>query len=365
MTDAEIFDIETSYTGGRWAYEHLPEQIREAYVEVAERAVDLIDSARRALPQLPPIHFDFIHDGKVNALAFKAKDRYFIGVTTGTLYMLRMVIGRMLSDPRTFVFVGQPNSEDADLPPVSNYIPDADAMADQEKAVLTPNDKARASFAWYLADQAIMFLVGHEIAHITRGHVDYLATKGGVGFKAQLEWLRKNGSAATLERQCLEMDADRRSILSRIDSLRLAHSNPVRLRPPWSPDSYEVGPIIRDWSASLNLLFRLFGDVRFSLSELNQLMYPPLPVRRALCDIWALGITQEIWDPTLKEVVAEGLLHGRSYVEYAFADILDEQVSTEGLKTAMGKMGQDHMLKLVDHWNTNLVQSVKPFSYEF
>jgi len=365
MTDAEIFDIETSYTGGRWAYEHLPERIREAYVEVVERAVDLIDSVRRALPQLPPIHFDFIHDGRVNALAFRAKGRYFIGITTGTLYMLRMVIGRMLSDPRTFVFVGQPDSEDADLPLVLNYIPDADAMADRGPAILTPKDSVRASFAWFLADQAIMFLVGHEIAHITRGHVDYLATKGGVGFKAQLEWLRENRSAATLERQCLEMDADRRSIVSRIDSLRLMHSNPVRPVPPWSPGSYEVGSIIRDWSASLNLLFRLFGDVRFSRSELNRLMYPPLPIRRALCDMWAWGITRDIWDPALKEVVADGLIHGRSYVEYAFADILGEQVSTEGLKTALGETGQEHMQKLVNHWNDNLVQSVKPFSYEF
>src|SRR5262249_20954907 len=100
MTDAEIFDMETEYAGGRWVYERPPERKSGAYTETGGRAVDLIGCARRDLPRLPAIHFDFIHNSEVNALTFKAKDRYFIGITTGTLYMLRMIIGRMLCDPR-------------------------------------------------------------------------------------------------------------------------------------------------------------------------------------------------------------------------------------------------------------------------
>jgi len=61
MTDVEIFEIETHEAGGRWPYEQLPERVN---AEVAERAVDLIDGARRSLPQLPPIHFDFIRNGR-------------------------------------------------------------------------------------------------------------------------------------------------------------------------------------------------------------------------------------------------------------------------------------------------------------
>lgn len=365
MTEAEIFDTETKYTGGRWPYEQLPEPVKSAYTEVAERAEDLIGSARRALPQLPPIHFDFIHDAKVNALAFKAKGRYFIGLTTGTLYMLRMVIGRMLSDARTFDFVGKPEDEAVDLPPVAHFVTDADVMTNQQTPILTPNDSVRASYAWYLQDQAIMFLLGHEIAHITRGHVDYLTKKRGPGFTASLDWFWNKGDNPKIERQCLEIDADRRSIVSRIDSLRLMYQNPARLMPPWSPHVYEPGHIIRDWSVSMGIVFRLFGDIRFSQSELNRLVYPPIPIRRVLCEMNAYGLTQEMWNPNLKEVVNEALTHGRSWVEYAFADILGAQVSAEGLKTAVSKMGQDHMQRLVDHWNGNLLPIVKPFAYEF
>jgi Peptidase family M48 len=360
MTDEEIFDTETkNYTGGRCPYERLPTPVKSAYSEVVNRSNDLIAATRRALPELPTIHFDFIQNGTVNAWTFKAKDRYFIGLTTGALYMLRMVIGRMLADRGTFEFIGQPSLEADDLLPVLHYIPNADAMADQQTAILTPKCSVRASYAWFLQDQAIMFLVGHEIAHITRGHVDYLTTQGA-GLTAPLE-----GNESSIERQCLEMDADRRSIMSRIDSLRVTYGKPERVLPPWSPDSYDAGQFIQDWSVSLNIVFRLFGDIQFSRSELNGLAYPPVPVRRALCEMWAYGFTKDIWDESLSEVVLKSLVDGHRYVEDAFAHILGESVRTPRPGPSYSKWSQKHMQRLVDHWNDTVRLQVESFSFEW
>lgn len=46
----------------------------------SQLANELIDSARHFSPPLPPIHFDYIDSGEVNAVSFRDKGRCFIGV---------------------------------------------------------------------------------------------------------------------------------------------------------------------------------------------------------------------------------------------------------------------------------------------
>lgn len=78
MTDAEIFDTEMRPYGGRLQRERFPAEAKAIYAEIVERAENLIGSARRALPRLPHIHFDFVYDGAINAMAFRSNGRYFI-----------------------------------------------------------------------------------------------------------------------------------------------------------------------------------------------------------------------------------------------------------------------------------------------
>ncbi len=111
--DAEIFRRETVALGCPFRRDLAPAPVKAGYDAVAERARDLIACARRAVDGLPPIHFDFILNPTINAVAFRASNRYFIGINTGTLFMLRMVISRMLSDPRAFPSIGDPSRKSA------------------------------------------------------------------------------------------------------------------------------------------------------------------------------------------------------------------------------------------------------------
>jgi hypothetical protein len=201
MTDAEVFHEETKQSGGRLDREILPDAANALFAEIEERASDLIETARRAMPLLPPIHFDFVFNGAINAVAFKSHNHYFIGLNTGTAFMLRFVIGRMLSDRRFFQFIGNPNDED-ELEPLSGYSSDAEQMYEKEPLSI-PNDNLRASYAWFLQDQAIMFFLGHEITHITHGHVDYLKAKRGADFATELEWFGKKKARRRIDRKAM------------------------------------------------------------------------------------------------------------------------------------------------------------------
>jgi len=364
MTDAEIFHNETTQFGGRLARETIPiEASRAFYAEIIERGTNLIDAARHVIPTLPPIHFDFILNGAVNAMAFKSHNRYFIGLNTGTLYILRFVTGRMLSDSRLLLFVGVAKDEQ-ELEPFSNYQPDAEEI--YKKAPLsTPKNAIRASYASFLLDQAILFFVGHEITHITHGHVDYLMSKRGANITAELEWVGSKHGDELLERQCLEMDADRRSIISRIDSLKTTYSNPNFSPPPWSSESY-TGPqqLLLDWWISLNILFRLFGDVRFTHSALKNSNYPPLALRRAMCLMAAFGAVDQLWDSGLMDVARKVFKIGYREAELAFATMLGEKPSVEGVQQAFSKTGREHAIKLEHYWNSTVLERVRPFSYE-
>jgi hypothetical protein len=364
MTNSEIFHNETISFGGRFQRERAPENVKSVYGVVEDRAQDLISAARRGLPNLPQIHFDFILNGGINAVAFRSKQGYFIGCYTGTLFMLRSVIGRMLSDSRLFQHVGDAKAERGDLRPLADYVPNAEVMYKRE-AILTPNDAIRRAYVEFLQDQAIMFLVGHELTHITHGHVDYLRAKRGHRVTTELGWFEQRDQEERFERQCLEQDADRRSIMSRIDSLRLTFDNPNRPPIPWRPTAEHPTEMILDWAISVNILFRLFGDVRFSRTELADYTYPPLPLRRGMCEVAALWSVERIWGPEWKTFAGQALKMARNETESAFSIMLGEEVKVGGLQEAFSKEGAEHATRLQNYWNSTLVELLRPYSYEF
>jgi hypothetical protein len=351
--DQETFMRVAGGFGRPLVRDQLPARGKAFYDAIAERAKDLIAQARRAVKGLPPIYFDFIVNPQISAVAFRAGKRYFIGLNTGTVFMLRMVIGRMLSDPRTFISVGDPAEERDDLKPIAGYVPNADSMY-QVAELLTPRNAIRRAYAEFLTDQAIMFFIGHEITHISHGHVAYLLDKRSIPYFSESSTLQPDDAELRLERQCLEQDADRRSIISRIDSLRVTMAASQYRGLPWAPATNGAKRMIRDWNTSLSILFRLFGDVRFSRIELIEATYPPLPIRRLYSEAVAHYVIDQQWTDGKMISVRDALNEGRNEAEEAFAIILGEPVATEGLAEAMSRAGADYMMHLQDYWNSTL-----------
>jgi hypothetical protein len=358
----EIFRRATASLGRPLLRDQLPAQVKAAYDDIAERANDLIALARGAVKGLPSIYFDFIVNPQINAVAFRADEQYFIGLNTGTLFMLRMVIGRMLSDPRAFLSVGDPAEERDDLESIAGYVPNADSMYRSTK-ILTPRNAIRQAYAGFAIDQAVMFFIGHEITHISHGHVDYLLQERRIPYSSESSNLQPDNSELRFERQCLEQDADRRSIISRIDSLRVTMADPHYPRLPWAPAAKGPKRIIRDWNASLSILFRLFGDVRFTRTELVEANYPPLPIRRLYAEAVAHWEIDHKWTDGKTTPVRDALNEGRNEAEEAFAIILGEPVAMTGLVQAMTEDGRAHTMRLQDYFNSTLVEKLRPYSY--
>jgi hypothetical protein len=224
MTHEESLHKAVQKRGGRLPRSWFsPEDFDRSYGPFLHQANGLIDSARAHVPRLPNIHFDFVVNGRFNAFTFKADGEYFIGFSTGAKYLLGLLFCRMLSDPNLFEFIGDPSEETTDLPPLTDYATNGEHMFRAGILPTRPKNHARWSYASALVHRAFIFLVGHEIAHITRGHVDYLLSKEGEGFIPEVGWTEADADAS-MERQALEADADCRSTVSAIDSAHLTSS---------------------------------------------------------------------------------------------------------------------------------------------
>src|ERR1022692_2032719 len=157
MTNADIFHqavIKSGHSGGRLALEKRAGTPAAAlYAAITAQAEELIGSARQHLPRLPHIHFDFIYDGEVNAIAFKENGQYFIGITSGTFVLLQLIFCRVLSDSRLLMHAGDPGNEASDLPPLVGFNPDAQRMVDQGVLISRPKTDGRWEYSCHLLAQ--------------------------------------------------------------------------------------------------------------------------------------------------------------------------------------------------------------------
>lgn len=328
------------------------------YAHTSKLANELIKSARQQFPMLLPIHFDFVSEGSVNAWAFRVDDTYFIGLTSGAMAMLHLVLDRMLASPSTFPNVGEPSEEQANLPPVPWRLPDAKQLFEKGIRPILPKNQKRRIYSKHLADQAILFLVGHEIAHITRGHVDYLHSQSA--FLAEAGW--RGTAEGRLERQAIEVDADQRSLFARCFSAHQTSAFNQRNTPPWAtaPQSNEQWQF--DWTFAVNTLFRLFGDPRFLGTDIDQQPYPPLPLRRRIAIDTTVGMLVTAWGAEQKVNAEQLLTSAVKATEDAYAAVGADSPDG-GLEETGSEVAREHIERIVDRWD-KLVPELKQYSYE-
>src|SRR5438270_325140 len=109
---------------------------------------------------------------------------------------------RILADPTLFLNIGDPTRETPNPPHLKNFSPDARNLQQADVIVSMPKDEARWSYSCRLINLSAMFLIGHEIAHISCGHVDYLSSKTGTPFLVELGWVAPN-PITHIERQVM------------------------------------------------------------------------------------------------------------------------------------------------------------------
>jgi hypothetical protein len=364
MTNAQIFDREVTRYGLGRRLRFSPDQnaSQKNYDYIKANVEDLVNCAKNGIPNLPPVYFDFIYNENINAWAFKAEGKYFIGITTGAIFMLNLVAFRMLADSRLFDAVGNPKDEVLGLSPISGYITQAERLYQNGTRIILPKTGTRRAYAQHIIIGAILFIAGHELAHITLGHIDYIESKTGFAMLSEIE----SGAMvpdAFIKRQCLETQADIRSVWSRMDSAKLTHESRGNIAPPWGKSPLNESQLIFDTAFSMNLFFRLFGDIRFGTTELTLKMYPPLPLRRVMASTVSLGWIAQFWNPSLKDKAHQALRSAMHYTEYAFATILGESATGAGINDAIAAESIAHFKHLMFCMN-NLQNDLIPFSFE-
>jgi len=346
--------------GGRLPWELLPPTAK-TIPAVYELAQALVSRANKVYPFLPSIQFDFINSNAINGIACKSNDEYFIGITGGTVTLLQLIMHRMLADPTLFTNVGDPTKEEANPPHIKEFTPNALELSGTGTKVSIPKDKVRWSYSCNLINWAALFLVGHEIAHISCGHVDYFDSNNGTPFLAELGW---NAAKAIkpMERQAMEGQADQYSFAG---LLGIAFEKSSTNSNASTRD--QLANLFRrvfEYSFSANVLFRLFGDERFVGSDLAADSYPPIGLRRRIiygggCDLARRNLTSDRQD-----IVQRALEAGMFAVEHAFATVVGEEVSVAGLEDAFSSEGQEHFKLLVELGEKEFAAKLKPFSYD-
>jgi hypothetical protein len=363
MSAIEIFErfCCNAGVGKRLDIENYPDVPAYPVYEHTRRiAGELIQSARQQLPELPGIHLDFVETPNINAFACKSEGQYLIGITAGSVLMLHLVIDHIMASPKTFPNIGDAASEAENSDPVPWEVLDASELFDRGIRPIGAEDESRVIYGKALADQALMFLLGHEIAHITRGHVDYAASSNGLAFISELSWDGKHSSS--LERQALEADADMRTVGARCHSMYMTANRNAGVTPAWSTKPVTAQHFQYDWLFAANVLFRLFGDKRFSKTDLDATMYPPWPIRRRIAMDHAANTLLRHWAEGTKELISETVMGAVKTSEFSFAAI-GAPPPEGGFADAFNEESTSHIRKIGQCYQ-DLLPGLQKHSYE-
>lgn len=372
MDEADIFHLKAAGYGGRLDTASLHPDAAAGLDYVAVRARGFLRSAA-ALPEMPPIHFDFIDSWRFNALAIPGDGKYFIGVTRGAVATLGVLFDRMLADPQILPFIGNPEEEVADLPLLPDIGTDFVQSVASVPTFPRPQDPARQGTARRLAELALDFLTAHEFAHIANGHLDYLNANQGrlaIDEVSGETWAPRSSESALIS-QTMEMDADGTAVLlslfnewGRVTGLRL------RPGPEWDDIYSRPGIVSLQWSWAVSSLFRLLGEARLTDGDVTTEDYPRPRLRSVMVQQAAQRVPRPQGLDTHPAFVGDeahkipAIKAGQLDVERIFSQLTGQTEAAEGLDDAWGDVGQSQMYRLQDYWRTKLKGELLEFAYK-
>jgi len=201
-------------------------------------------------------------------------------------------------------------------------------------------------------------LVGHEITHIVHGHVGFLTSRKDDRMYTESASITEPDN---IELQALEADADQRSFISRLESLRLTLSDG---RLAWYPNGINPEQLAFDLSFAVDALFRLFGDQPFVGLDLSKRSHPPRPLRRLLLMLTgamgADGLFAEPLEGVSRTIFGEAAVA----CEHAFSLVLGEERATTGMQEAASIYGREYVKWISQIWNQgDLSKRLEPFAF--
>lgn len=334
------------------------------------RARGWIETVRAAenVKGLGTIHFDFIDNLGLNAVAEIRHKTGIIGATAGALLLPWDLFKRLLSHPETFLGIGDPGRESigpCHADPLAKNFSDLAVIRGNDNRSMhspRPNDPIRKSFAEIAVRVAFDFLVTHEIAHICHGHVGYLYASCGLPYMLELNRHFLPPTHDPMTRQAIEMDADSEGVGSSI-GIVLQAKNPMFFGE--ENQSYLSNPeqALYLWTVAVVGLIYLWG-FDLDLDSLMKAHHPPNGTRLLMC----LATAQE----NIRKRVPEIFDKFDAITQAAVSDLFDGirkigagMPLSDGVAFFMAINDQrchDHISKILAQWKVIRPELVK-FSY--
>ncbi|MCO7524871.1 hypothetical protein NJH54_10130 [Pseudomonas asiatica] len=145
------------------------------------------------------LKFGIVNTAKIGGFACVGKENIdFIGINFGTISLVSAIFTRMLSNPNILPGVG-----DTSLEANAGYTHFIPAQEDLTAfSPCRPACRVRSQFSKHLTLAGLDFIFGHEITHITNGHL------GVINQTSHPNPEMRRSALSPLENQAIELDAD-------------------------------------------------------------------------------------------------------------------------------------------------------------
>jgi hypothetical protein len=205
--------------------------------------------------------------------------------------------------------------------------------------------------------------MGHEIAHITNGHLAYLYPGMSQAFLSEFGAIPSD-PAGRFDRQVLEWDADAMAASAfGIGPIRRRVANSqIATRPKYFSDP---GAAVRAWQAAVSTFFLMFGTESFVGVDLGAIPYPPTPLRCFYCMGVVELYTRLKWDANLHDTVVEASARGYGEAARAFEIATGSRVKiNEGIRESFDPaVWSTHLDRLNDAWKTRIRAALEPVAF--
>jgi hypothetical protein len=341
----EIFERVVSRNRYGWRFDTdalRPDHGLRTVLERHRRNVEkwLRDVRELHCPKMGPVHFDYVENTAINAVAFEADGHEFVGVWVGAMASIYSFFGCMLANRNLLPDIGVVSAE-------IEFEPKVD---DAEWLLRIPKDPARKAYAHLLSTIAVEFLFQHELGHLMNGHVRLLNKLKGINYVVEFE-ARPSQVLSNLDLQMLEMDADSFAVGQGMATvLGRLHEQGKVFPADWRQWYENPRHALFTWLFSVYSLFRLLYRGPVNLDDLEAAGHPPPGIRISMVGACIHEFLRvKGLDNLMKEFesILEEVIHT---VETAHAVVARCPVDATGLAQSVDPRALRQINRVVDNW---------------
>jgi hypothetical protein len=202
------------FNGGEVDPSALPRPLGRIFSRANSLAEFVFSAHRRAFKEGKTIDLKIVNSLSFNALACVEGNRFRVIITAGFLFGVYDTFFTLLANPQVLPGIGNSRIEESREPIAllakrlnpSQSGQDLSTSLTERLFAFLPKDSKRAVFALHMAEAALNFVISHEIAHVSEGHLDYCFRHKGLRYFLELGPERATYSETEI--RALELSAD-------------------------------------------------------------------------------------------------------------------------------------------------------------